>query len=229
MCALSNSLEIVDPASTEQISPLQIASIPDQMQVPVWDGLGIAMQYVEFVEKIANIVLEIVLIYGAISACSWLKQLVLRRRAGVATEVLSELEFFYIRLEQLVSWQYMLDWNEWGRIFNEILHGHFLPGKLKAQRLKKEKINVLLELIEKFSKELPGNQRLATQQTPQGQLVWLKEAPDAKDKFQVAWGRCQVSWKELKDKLSQEALYECPPIYKRFLTWVCVIFRRRHG
>jgi hypothetical protein len=139
-----------------------------------------------------------------------LLQLVLGRRADVATEVLGELEYFYIRLEQLVSWQYMLDWSEWGTTFNDILRGHFLPAKLKAQRLKKESINQLLESMEKFSKELPGNQRLVTQHTPQGQLFWPKEAPTAKDEFETDWEQFQICWADLKAKLSQEALYDMP-------------------
>lgn len=171
----------------------------------------LSMSVLEAFSHLANIAMAIAICYSAIPIRSWLRQAVANRRADTASDVLGELEYFYVRLEQLVSWQYLLGWDEWGKTFNEIFRSHFLLAKMKAQRLKNEEIKKLLEGMEKSSMELPGSQRLVTQHDAQGQLLWKEEAPKAKEKFQNAWEQYETDWTSLKDLLSNEALYDMPP------------------
>ncbi len=188
------------------------------LSVSIYVGYNCRMSYagswmsvLEAFSHLANVAMAIAVCYSAFSFHSWLRQAVTNRRADTASEVLGELEYFYVRLEQLVSWQYLLGWNEWRKTFNEIFRSHFLLAKMKAHRLNNEAIKKLLEGMEKSSVELPDSQRLATQCDGQGKLLWKEEAPKAKEKFKNAWEQYKIDWTGLKDLLSKEALYDMPP------------------
>lgn len=132
------------------------------------------------------------------------------RRADVAKEVLEELEFFYLRLEQLVSWQYLMHYDEWGKTFNDIFRSHFLIAKLKAHKLKKTKVNSCLESMKKNISILTGRQRLITQIDSQGQLFYKAEVPKAEKEFNNGWKQFCEEWANLKDILYIEGHYEMP-------------------
>jgi hypothetical protein len=168
------------------------------------------MGILEVISLLANIVMSVAICYNAFPLRSWLKQHVANRRADVAKDVLEGLEFFYLRLEQLVSWQYLLGWDEWGRSFNEILRSNFLIAKLKAQRLQIEDVSKHLEVMQKCVQKLPGNQRCTAQLTPQGQQQWKAEAPKGQADFEAAWGQFCEEWAALKELLLVEALYDMP-------------------
>lgn len=86
------------------------------------------MNILEILSYLSNIAMGIAVIYTAFSIRSWRRQSVISRRADNANKILEELEFFYLELEQLVSWHYFLDWREWGASFKEtrclILENH---------------------------------------------------------------------------------------------------------
>lgn len=132
------------------------------------------------VSSISQMILVGIAIYGVCSWKIWLKQNVTNRRADLAKEMLAELEYFHLRLEQLIQWHWMLDWKEWGSSFNEVLRAHFLLAKIKAANLKNVEISSCLDEMEQILKNLPGNQRLSTQLVEgTGELFWRKEAPKA--------------------------------------------------
>lgn len=164
---------------------------------------------VEIMTCLAEVAMAIAAWYGICSLKSWIRQTTVTRRADTAREVLEELEFFYIRLEQLVQWEYLLGWEKWGPSFNEIFRSNFLIAKFKAQRLKNSEVNSLLESMEKAATGLPTNQRMGTQVIEgTGQLFWPKEAPAAKEKFTQSWKAYQEKWQSLRQILLSAGLYD---------------------
>lgn len=171
---------------------------------------GSIMGILEAASHLANIAMAVAICYSAFPLHAWLKQYIASRRADVAKDILEGLEYFYLRLEQLVSWQYLLAWDEWGKTFNDILRSHFLIAKLKAQRLQNTDITKQLEIMQQCAQKLPGNQRLTTQHTPQGQLWWKDEASKGQTDFEAAWRQFCEEWAALKRLLIVEALYDMP-------------------
>lgn len=187
-----------------------IIKIIINLKFPNW-SIHMNWGWTEIISCIAEVAMALAAWYGLFSLKSWISQSTISRRADIAKDALEELEFFYLRLEQLVHWEYLLDWIEWGRSFNDILRTHFLPAKLKAERLKDDSIYSLLEKMEKTAITLPSNQRLATQVVEgTGQLFWPKEEPKAKDKFDSGWQEYQKNWQMLRQSLLKEALYDLP-------------------
>ena len=166
------------------------------------------MHILEDGSHLSTIAMGIAIVYTAFSLHSWKRQSVIFRRADVAKDVLVELEIFYLKLEELVSWQYLLQWTEWGQAFNIIFRSNFLIAKLRVKKLKNKTIDLLLKEMQEIAIKFPGDQRLSTQIDPQGQLFWKKESSQANKDFRVHWERYKEAWVKLEELLSKEALYD---------------------
>ena len=158
------------------------------------------------ISTLCDIIIATIAVYGVVDV---IPKFIVNRRAELAGEILSLLEDYEDKVSHLSILRYRYDCSEWSRKFDKYHKNRFLPASAKSYRLKDEIIINYFTSLQHLVGSLHDNNRFENQiDEATNERFWQKEWKNAGKAYKKDWNKFVETFKLLKEKLLEEALYE---------------------